>query len=81
MHCKEIAVCWRTTLAHKLRTDYLQKLVTYQDEIINVHQKHGYVLGRVLRMNPQSFFDMGSNTAVYVKGSKWLLSKQQDKAG
>jgi len=55
MHCKGLAACWRTTLAHKLPTDYLEKLVTYQHEIINVHQKHGYVWGRVLWMNPQSF--------------------------
>jgi len=43
MHCKGLAVCWRTTLADKLRTDYLEKLIAYQHEIINVHQKHDYV--------------------------------------
>ena len=56
MHCKGLAVCWRTTLAYKLPTDHLEKLIAYQHEIINLHQKHDYVLGRVLRMNPQSFW-------------------------
>jgi len=27
MHCEGLAVCWRTTLAHKLPTDYLEKLI------------------------------------------------------
>jgi hypothetical protein len=45
MHGKGLAVSWRITLAHKLPTDYLEKLIAYQHEIINLHQKHDYILG------------------------------------
>jgi hypothetical protein len=41
---KGLTLHWRTTLAQKLPTDYVEKLMAYQYHIINLHQKHDYLL-------------------------------------
>jgi hypothetical protein len=65
-----------------LASNYLKKLIAYQPEIINLHHIHDYVLEQVSTMDETPVvFDIATYTAVYVKGSKLLLLKQQDMTG
>jgi hypothetical protein len=76
MRHKGLAVCWRTTLAKKLPTDYIEKLIAYQRHIINLRRKHDYLLGQMGKANETPvFFDMVANTTVDTKGSKSVLVK------
>jgi hypothetical protein len=43
MHHEGVALHWRTTLAQKLPTDHVEKLIAYQRHIINLRQKHDYL--------------------------------------
>jgi hypothetical protein len=71
MSCKGLALCWRTTLAKKLPTDYAEKLIAYQHHITNLHRKHDYLLGQMSNADENPvFFDMPANTTVDTKGSK-----------
>jgi hypothetical protein len=45
MRCKGLALHRRTTLAKKLPTDYVEKLIAYQCHIINLRRKHDYLFG------------------------------------
>jgi hypothetical protein len=45
MNLKGLALCRRATLAQKLPTDYVEKLMAYQRHIINLRRKHDYRLG------------------------------------
>jgi hypothetical protein len=47
MHRKGLALRQRTTLAKKLPTDYVEKLIAYQRHIINLRRKHDYLLGQM----------------------------------
>jgi transposase-like protein len=73
---KGLALHWRTTLAKKLPTDYVEKLIAYQHHIINLRRKHDYLSGRMGNTDETPvFFDMLANTAVDSKGSKSVLVK------
>jgi hypothetical protein len=74
---KVLALCWRATLMEMLPTDYIEKFIAYQCHIINLHQKHDYLLGQAGDKDEITvFFDMLVNTTVDAKGSKSVLSKQ-----
>jgi hypothetical protein len=76
MRRKGLALRWRTTLAQKLPTDYVEKLIAYQCHIINLHQKHDYLLGQMGNADETPvFFVMPANTTVDTKGSKSVLVK------
>jgi hypothetical protein len=76
MRRKGLALCRRTTLAEKLPTDYIEKLIAYQRHIINLRQKHDYLLGQMGNAGETPvFFDMLTNTTVDTKGSKSVLVK------
>jgi hypothetical protein len=76
MRRKGLALRRRTTLAKKLPTDYVEKLIAYQRYIINLCRKHDYVLGQMGNADETPvFFDMPANTTVDTKGSKSVLNK------
>jgi hypothetical protein len=71
MRHKGLALHRRTTLAKKLSTDYIEKLIAYQRHIINLCQKHDYLSGQMGNADETPvFFDMPANTTVDTKGSK-----------
>jgi hypothetical protein len=71
---KELAL--RGTLAKKLPTDYVEKLIAYQRHIINLRQKHDYLLGQMGNADETPvFFYMTANTTVDTKRSKSVLVK------
>jgi hypothetical protein len=60
----------------KLPTDYVEKLIAYQRHIINLCQKHDYLLRQMGNADKTPvFFDMPANTTVDTKGSKSVLVK------
>jgi transposase-like protein len=71
MHCKGLALHRRTTLALKLPTDYVEKLIAYQRHI-NLHRKW------VAQMKPQSSFICQPTVQLIQKVQNQYLSKQQD---
>jgi hypothetical protein len=76
MHRNRLALRRRTTLAKKLPTDYVEKLIAYQRHIINLHRKHDYLLGQMGNTDETPvFFDMPANITVDTKGSKSVLVK------
>jgi hypothetical protein len=56
MRHKGLALRWRTTLAKKLPTDYVEKLIAYQRHIINLRQKHDYLLAEMGNADETSLF-------------------------
>jgi hypothetical protein len=74
---KGLALHRRTTLAKKLPTDYVEKLIAYQRHIINLHRKHNYLLGQ-MGMKPQSFLICRPTLQLIQKVQNQYLSKQQD---
>jgi hypothetical protein len=56
MRRKGLALRRRTALAKKLPTDYVEKLVAYQPHIVNLHQKHDYLLGQMGNSDETPFF-------------------------
>jgi hypothetical protein len=76
MRCKVLALRQRTTLAQKLPTHYVEKLIAYQRHVINLRRKHDYLLGQMGNAEETPvFFDMPANTTVDTKGSKSVLVK------
>jgi transposase-like protein len=74
MRRKGSALRRRTTLAKKLPTHYVEKLIAYQRHIINLSRKHDYLLGQMGNADETPvFFDMPANTTVDTKGSKSVL--------
>jgi hypothetical protein len=47
MRRKVLALRWITTLAKKLPTDHVEKLIAYQRHIINLRRKHDYLFGQM----------------------------------
>jgi hypothetical protein len=76
MCCKGLALHQRTTLAQKLPTDCVEKLIAFQRYIINLRSKHDYLLGQMGNTaKTPVFFDMPANTTVHTKGLKSVLVK------
>jgi hypothetical protein len=75
MHCNGLALHWRTTLMQNLLTDYLEKFIISQHHIINLHQKHDYLLEQMgNRDDIPLFFLNADGTKI---GYNKHLSKQQ----
>jgi hypothetical protein len=76
MRRKGLTLHQKTTLAQKLPTDYVEKLIAYQRYIINLPRKHDYLLGQMgIADETPVFFDMLANTTVDTKSSKSVLVK------
>jgi hypothetical protein len=62
MRRKGLALRRRTTLAKKLSTDYVEKLIAYQRRSINLRRKYDYLLGQMGNVDETPvFFDGGQH--------------------